>query len=84
MDFANSGITIDINGRPVLPGTPETFLSRIPLTVTISKNGSPFKGFLGIAGSDTLVDTTDLISLVDGDTGLQISGPCADEDVSIG
>lgn len=34
MGLANSGVTIDINGRPVTPGTSETFLSGMPSRVS--------------------------------------------------
>lgn len=73
---------MELDGTAVVPGTPATITAESSVMATFSTTGDAFRGLLVIAESDTLI-TTDIFSLVEGDTDLQISGPCTTAGVSI-
>ena len=81
LTLAEGDFTLDLDGTAVVPGTPGTITAGTSVMATFSTTGTAFRGFLARADSDTLI-TVDILSLVPGNTDLQISGPCTTAAVS--
>lgn len=84
-EIADSGdLMIAIDGEELMVGTPMDVSAGMSHNVTITSTGSFFRGVLAILSdsADATVDTTSLISIMDGEQDLQISSPCLSSGVS--
>ena len=76
----DGGFTVKIGDTTLTPGETSTFEGGTSLKVTISGSGEDFRGVLARLGGD--IDTTGVFTLMDNESMLQISDPCANDGVS--